>query len=319
MIMLDLKQTVARLRKSGGDMKKFLKWLFILLVTAALGGAGIFFAMGIQTANEFESRASLSSLVEHVQNSADYVPYSQISPTLFDATIAIEDARFERHGGCDVLSLFRAALSQVLPGMQSSGGSTIDMQTVKNLYGQYDGTAIWKAGEIVLAERLDKICSKDEIITLYVNIINYGNGYHGIQAASLGYYGVLPSQLSAAQATLLAGIPQAPSTFNPITHYESAKSKQELVLAAMVRHNMITSEQAAQIYSEDARPLALQAMALLDCSVQTETSDSSLSSLYENFSFCLMQNLTAFAPNDPKAVFFCANACGKDKQIAGCA
>lgn len=245
-------------------MKKFFKWLFILILIAIFGGLALFFMMGIRTANEYEARHPMSSLVEQVETKPDYVPYEYVNPTLYQATIAIEDARFYKHDAVDVKSLLRAAASQVVPFIPRSGGSTIDMQTVKNLYGQYEGSAVWKAGEIVLATRLDKLCTKEEIMSLYVNIINYGNNFHSISEASMGYYGVTPDQLTDAEAILLAGIPQAPEAFNPITNFDAAKRKQKLVLDAMVRNEMISQEQADALYEEDVRPLQIRTYALIE-------------------------------------------------------
>lgn len=232
-------------------MKKLLKWVLSLTVFAALAGTVIFFGMGIYTANEFESRESLSSLVDRAEAMPGYTPYEEVSPMLYQATIAVEDAHFYSHQAVDLKALIRAGLSQIVPWMPKSGGSTIDMQTVKNLYGQYDGTPVWKAGEIVLATRLDKICTKDQILSLYVNIINYGNNFHGIRQAANGYFGVEPWELTDAQATLLAGIPQSPSALNPLVHFDAAKAKQEIVLRAMVRNDIITQEQADAIYEQD--------------------------------------------------------------------
>lgn len=238
-------------------MKKFFKRLFLLIVIVLIAAVVWFFKDGIDKANEFESRQPLTSLVDTVRSNPRYVPYDQVAPSLYQATIAIEDARYYQHGAVDILSLIRAAASQFIPSIPRSGGSTIAMQVVKNLYRQYDGTAVWKAAEIVLAHRLCEMYSKEEILALYVNIINYGDGYHGIDAAAHGYYGVEPSQLTVAQTTILAGIPQSPGYFQLSDHFENARAKQKLVLDAMVRNKMIDQAQADQIYQEPNSPTVL--------------------------------------------------------------
>lgn len=240
-------------------MKKFFKRLFLLLMIVIIAAVVWFFKDGIDKANEFEGRQPLSALVDTVRSNPQYVPYDQVSPTLYQATIAIEDARYYQHGAVDIKALIRAAASQVIPSIPKSGGSTIAMQVVKNLYRQYDGTAVWKAAEIVLAHRLCEMYTKDEILALYVNIINYGDGYHGIDAASHGYYGVEPSQLTQGQATILAGIPQSPGYFQLSDHYDNARAKQKLVLDAMVRNKMIDQAQADAIYQEPNAPTVLDA------------------------------------------------------------
>lgn len=247
-------------------MKKFLKWLLLLILAGAIAAGGWFFIDGVQRADEYEARQSLSSLVEQVKSQPDYVPYDQVASSLYQATIAIEDSRYYEHGGVEVRSLIRAAASQVLPFLARSGGSTIAMQVVKNLYQQFDGTPVWKAAEIVLATRLAKQYSKEEILALYVNIINYGAGFHGIHEASYGYYGISPAELSPAQATILAGIPQSPGYYQLSNHYEQAKAKQKLVLDAMVKNQMISQEEANAIYEQPNAPdyyYAMHGMAVL--------------------------------------------------------
>lgn len=235
-------------------MKKFFGGLLLILLAGMIAAGGWFFYTGIQSANEFESHESLSYLVGSVEARQDYVPYDQVASSLYQATIAVEDARFYSHGAVDVLSLMRAAASQFLPFMPKSGGSTITMQVVKNLYGMYHSSPRWKAAEIVLADRLEKLCTKDEILSLYVNIINYGDHYHGINAASNGYYGISPIELNPAQATLLAGIPQSPANLQLSDHFEQAKAKQKVVLDAMVKNKMISQEQADEIYAYPCQP-----------------------------------------------------------------
>lgn len=246
---------------------KFIKRLFLLVLALALAAGIWFFIDGIQRADEYEAKQSLDTLVNQVLTSPSYVAYDEVVPTLYQATIAIEDARYYEHGAVDLRSLARAAASQILPFIPPSGGSTIAMQVVKNLYRQYDGTLIWKAAEMVLATRLCEHYSKETILSLYVNIINYGDNFQGIGQASRGYYGVAPSELTDGQATMLAGIPQSPAYFQLSNHYEQAKAKQQLVLEAMVRNKMITQEQANQIDAEPSQPVALWGHAFLESQI----------------------------------------------------
>lgn len=231
-------------------MKKFLKALFVLILVALISVAGWFLYDGISNANQYESRQPLSTLVEQVKARENYVDYDQVQPALYQATLAIEDARYYDHGAVDFRALARAFVSQFVPFIPKSGGSTISMQVVKNLYGQYDGTAVWKAAEIVLAHRLEQMYSKDEILSIYINIINYGDNHHGIYEAAVGYFGVHPSQLTLPQATILAGIPQSPGYFQLSDHYDQAKAKQQLVLKAMVRNDMLTQQDADLVYEQ---------------------------------------------------------------------
>jgi membrane peptidoglycan carboxypeptidase len=231
-------------------VKKLLKALIVLTITACLALFGWVIIDGKRTADRFEAQASLSSKMEEVMSREDYVPYQDVSSFLYQATIAVEDADFEHHKGLDYLAILRAAASQLIPGIPKSGGSTITQQVVKNLYGQFDGGAEWKVAEMFLASKLEEEYSKAQILSVYVNIINYGDGYTGIYQASEGYFGVYPLYLSDAQASVLAGIPQSPSNLQLSDHYDQAKEKQLVVLEAMVKNNYITQQQADEIYAQ---------------------------------------------------------------------
>ena len=144
----------------------------------------------------------------------------------------------------DLAGVTRAVLSNLLGIGEPSGGSTISQQLCKNLYSLfYDQSLTRKITEAFLTYELEGICTKDEILELYVNVINYGDGYAGIREASIGYFGKEPSQLTLDEASLLAGIPQSPANFQLSDHMENARAKQEVVLEAMVREEKITQEE----------------------------------------------------------------------------
>lgn len=231
-------------------MKKFLKSLLLLLVLIAAAMGGLFLFYGKKEAQELEDRIPLETLVEKTVSSASYVPYDQIAPFLLDATVCVEDARFYQHGAIDLIGLSRGLLSQLIPGMDKSGGSSITQQVVKNLYQQFNGGLAWKAAEMRLAFKLEGMLTKNEILALYVNIINYGDGYTGIARASKGYFGYTPAELTDAESAILAGIPQSPSSYQLSNHAENAKKKQAVVLDAMVRNNQLTQYEADLIYLE---------------------------------------------------------------------
>lgn len=231
-------------------MKRFFKFLFTALLTAAVCLCGWFVWKSNQDADQLESVYPLSEVVSSIESRPEFVPYEEISPFLEEAIVSVEDARFYRHSGIDVIGLGRALLSQFVPFMAKSGGSSITQQTIKNLYGMFDAGVDWKGEEIILAMRLEKICTKEEILALYLNIINFGDGYTGIAEASRGYFGIIPMELNQAQASILAGIPQTPSNFQLSDHFPQAKAKQQIVLNAMVRNNEITKEEAEDIFQE---------------------------------------------------------------------
>lgn len=231
-------------------MKKFLKFIFWLTVFAILSAGLLYFLYSKDQADTLSAARPLDTLFNEVRERPDYVPGDQIPEFLKEATVSVEDARFYDHDGLDYWGLIRAALSQFIPIFDRSGGSTITQQVVKNLYGRFEGGIAWKGSEMLLALQLEKMYSKDEILTVYLNIINYGDNYTGIAQASSGYFQCLPMNLNEAESSLLAGIPQSPAYFALNDHFANAKNKQKIVLESMVRNHYISEDEADQIYAE---------------------------------------------------------------------
>ncbi|MGL4344322.1 MAG: transglycosylase domain-containing protein, partial [Cellulosilyticaceae bacterium] len=133
----------------------------------------------------------------------------------------------------DMISLARATVKNLIEGEVVQGGSTITQQLAKNLFLSSDQTLMRKLQELFFAYELETQLTKDEILELYVNVIYYGDGYTGIQAAVEGYFGKSPEDLSYEEATMLAGLPQAPSRYALSQHYERALKRQAQVVAAL--------------------------------------------------------------------------------------
>lgn len=203
---------------------------------------------GYQDYRVYEDAVPISSLVEKVKLKENYVPYEELPEHLLNATVSAEDKRFYQHSGIDFLSLGRAIASQFISSLATSGGSTITQQLAKNLYGQYSSNVRWKLMEFFFANKLESLFTKEEILTIYVNIINYGANNSGIFEASVDYYGVYPIQLGLGECSLLAGIPQSPSNYELYNHYEAAKKRQQYVLDNMVKAGYISQEEADQAY-----------------------------------------------------------------------
>lgn len=230
-------------------MKKFVKFIFKLLLILIIAFVGIFFGKGYWGYLELTQSQSVDDVVSEVTSRSTFVGYDDLSPELVRATVAIEDRRFYDHGGVDYIGLMRALVSQFDDDLLKSGGSTITQQLAKNLYGMFDGTWDRKSTELFVARYLEKHYSKNEIIALYVNVINYGNNYTGIYEASMGYLDTLPEDLTVAQASLLAGIPQSPSHYELVNHFSQAKQKQYAVLKAMAECGYILESDIATYYN----------------------------------------------------------------------
>ena len=184
------------------------------------------------------------------------VNLDQISESLIQATIATEDARFYEHGGVDYYGVMRA-LANNLAGGRIEGASTITQQFVRNtiLASEMDDITLKrKAREMFIATEIEKRHSKDDILNMYLNTINYGAGAHGIEAASRRYFSKSANELTLAEAALLAGIPQSPTYNDPTLYPENALNRRAIVLAAMLREHYISQEQYDAAMAE---PLAL--------------------------------------------------------------
>jgi penicillin-binding protein 1A len=172
--------------------------------------------------------------VIHVTN----VPKIAIS-----AFIAAEDARFFQHPGLDWQSISRAFFKNLAAGKIVQGGSTITQQVAKSFFLSPERSYFRKLKEAILAYKIDRYLSKDEILNLYLNQIYLGHGTYGIEAASQAYFGKSARDLALPEAAMLAGLPKAPTSYSPYLHPDRAKQRQEYVLARMVEDNFITEEE----------------------------------------------------------------------------
>ena len=169
--------------------------------------------------------------------------YDEIPPIVVNAVIATEDSRFHEHFGIDPIGIVRAMWVGFKQKGFSQGGSTITQQVAKNVFLTPEKSIARKVREIILAIRMEKELSKDEIITLYINMINFGSRAYGVAAAAYTFFGKTPDQLTIDEAALLAGLPNAPSAFNPIAHPDRALTRRNWVLGRMLDQSYITQEQ----------------------------------------------------------------------------
>ncbi len=182
------------------------------------------------------------------------VPIDRIPTIVRNAFIAAEDDGFYRHGGVDPFSVLRAFVNNVAAGGKVQGGSTITQQVVKSLLLTPKKSYERKLKEMVLAMRLERQFTKDEILYLYLNNIYLGSGAYGVAAAAQEYFGKNVEELTLPEAALLAGLPQAPSRYSPFRHWPRAKARQRYVLERMADVQFITRAQATAAARE---PIAL--------------------------------------------------------------
>ncbi|MCX8675840.1 PBP1A family penicillin-binding protein [Gilliamella sp. B3023] len=169
--------------------------------------------------------------------------YDEIPPIVVNAVIATEDARFHEHFGIDPIGIVRAMYIGLKDKSFSQGGSTITQQVAKNFFLTPEKSISRKVKEMIIAIRMERELSKDEIMALYLNMINFGSRAYGVAAASYTFFGKTPDQLTIDEAALLAGLPNAPSAYNPISHPEKALTRRNWVLGRMLDQNYITQAQ----------------------------------------------------------------------------
>jgi penicillin-binding protein 1A len=244
-----------------------LAWGFALcLVFVALGLAGtyLYFDRGLPSVDALRTYRPPqvtkvycqdgSLCAEFYKERRTWVDIQTLPKHVKDAFLAAEDADFYQHEGLDFLGILRAGLKSLLPGRQVTGASTITQQTCRNLLLSQERKLSRKIREWILTPRMEKALTKDEILNLYVNQINFGHGRYGIEEAALFYFGKPAKELSLGEAASLAGTVQLPERINPLTNMVKAKRRQRYVLDQMARHDFL-SRQAAE--AEMEKPLAL--------------------------------------------------------------
>jgi penicillin-binding protein 1A len=168
-----------------------------------------------------------------------FIPIDKVPRYMKQAIIAAEDERFYTHGGVDTLGILRAAGSNLLSGGAKEGASTITMQVARNFFLSNEKTLTRKLSEAMLAMKIEHNLSKDKILELYINQIYLGQRAYGFEAAARTYFGKPMQELSLAEFAMLAGLPKAPSRYNPVVNFPRAKTRQEYVLGRMVKLKFI--------------------------------------------------------------------------------
>lgn len=173
--------------------------------------------------------------------------------SLKEAVVATEDRRFYEHGAIDPIGIARAVIVNFNSGRTMEGGSSISQQVVKNTFLTQERTLTRKAQELILSILLERNYSKDEILEIYLNTAYFGANATGIEQASRIYFNKKPEYLTLAQSSLLAGLLQAPSYYNPLENYEAARNRQKIVLTLMAEQGYITDQQAQNAFKENLR------------------------------------------------------------------
>src|SRR5210317_378865 len=241
---------------------KIFKWFFlisfIVILIGSIGVAGVYLYLSknlpkISSLEDYRPPIITTVYSDDNRKIAEFfkerrivLPLSKMPEMLKKAFVAAEDARFYKHKGIDVLSIFRAFFKNPEAGTIVQGGSTITQQVTKSFLLTPERSYKRKLREAILAYRIDKTISKEDILYLYLNQIYLGHGAYGVQAASENYFGKSVNDLNLAECAILAGLPQAPSKYSPFRHPERAKQRQIYVLNRMVEEGYIDNIQATE-------------------------------------------------------------------------
>jgi penicillin-binding protein 1A len=245
---------------------KFIKYFLILVVVCIFLGTASIFGLykfiepqlpDVATLKDVRLQTPMQVFSSDGELIAQYgekrrIPLSlpEIPPLMVKAFIATEDSRFYEHHGVDPIGIIRAASVAMVSGHASQGASTITQQLARNFFLGREKTLIRKAKEAFLAVKIEQLLTKDEILELYLNKIYLGYRAYGVGAAAHVYFGKNVNELTLGEMAMIAGLPKAPSTFNPLYSYDRALGRRNVVLGRMLEEGYITQQQYDQARSE---------------------------------------------------------------------
>lgn len=266
------KTRIIKRRRKKKLVYSFIKWVLIVstlgifLLTCTLTGLYYYISKDLPKINSLQDYApsTVTSVYSDDQRKIGefynerriVIPLSEMPEQLQNAFVAAEDSRFREHPGVDFFSIFRAMIKNLQAGTIVQGGSTITQQVAKSFFLSPDRKYKRKLKEAILAYRIEKGFSKDEILYLYLNQIYLGHGAYGVEAAAENYFGKHAKELDLAEFSMIAGLPQAPSKYSPFRHPKKAQQRQVYVLNQMKECGFITNIQATEAMNKklDIKP-----------------------------------------------------------------
>lgn len=232
-------------------MKKIIKLIVFLIIIITLSASIPFVVKGYKMYTVALNEVSIEEKKNEIQSKESYTSLSELPQIYKDAVLAVEDHRYYKHGAIDIISIGRAIITDIKAKEFVEGGSTITQQLAKNLYFTQKKEIERKIAEIFMAYEMERTLDKDTILELYLNSSYFGNGYYTVKQASRGYFKKEPKEMTSYEATLLAGIPNAPSVYAPTKNLNLAKQRQKQVINKMVKYKYLTQEEANKILKED--------------------------------------------------------------------
>lgn len=231
-------------------MKTIKRLLWLVLVVLVIV-AGVQIKGGYDKYQLALADRPLAEVIEELQDKENYTQYRDVPEIYYKALVAVEDRRFYKHNGFDIIGSARAVYNDIKAWELLEGGSTISQQLAKNLYFPQDNTLQRKIAEIFMAMKIERDYEKEDVLEFYLNGIYYGSGYYSIYDASMGYFEKEPKDMTDYECTLLVGIPNAPSVYSLNNRPDLARQRQKKVIDCMVEVEYITEDEGKEILGEE--------------------------------------------------------------------
>ena len=230
-------------------MVKIIKRTLLFILVAIIIASGFVIYKGHEVYADALKTTSLADKIEKIKSDDSYVELNTLPVYYKNAIVSVEDHRYYDHGPIDLIAIMRAIVSNIRNKDLLEGGSTITQQVAKNLYfiGTDTNSLYRKIAEIFMAYDLEDTYSKDDILEFYIDTIYFGDGYYGVDEACNGYFKKSAKDMTLYEATMLAGIPNAPSVYAPTVNKDLALNRQRKVISTMVENEYLTQEQADEL------------------------------------------------------------------------
>ena len=230
-------------------MVKIIKRTLLFILVAIIIASGFVIYKGHEVYADALKTTNLADKIEKIKSDDSYVELNTLPVYYKNAIVSVEDHRYYDHGPIDLIAIMRAIVSNIRNKDLLEGGSTITQQVAKNLYfiGTDANSLYRKIAEIFMAYDLEGTYSKDDILEFYINTIYFGDGYYGVDEACNGYFKKSAKDMTLYEATMLAGIPNAPSVYAPTVNKDLALNRQRKVISTMVENEYLTQEQADEL------------------------------------------------------------------------
>ena len=230
---------------------KVVKKIILIIILVVIFAGTILTYKGYTIYRDALDKMNVAEKVAQIKSEENYTELKDLPEFYLNAVIAVEDRRFYEHGAIDPIAIARAFFVNIKSLELKEGGSTITQQLAKNVYFTQEKSALRKIAEMFMAFEIEKNCDKDTILELYLNTSYFGDGYYCVSEASRGYFDKEPIDMTRNEASMLAGIPNAPSAYCPTKHLNLAQQRQIQVLDKMVKYQFITEDEKQDVLKED--------------------------------------------------------------------